>query len=633
MTRAATFFFGTSIDRSTDHKDRHMNRTHSTGLRKSAIALAAAALGCSFAPVAQAFDYSSDGLDLRVDSKLTVGAAWRVSARDKKDIGISNGGESYSTNNDDGDLAFDKGDLVESPIKLTSDATLTYGNYGLFVRGSYVYDPTLEQKKYFNPDNYGQPGKEAPASEYQKKTNEVRDELGHDGTLLDAYFYGSNRIFDRTLSYKIGRQILNWGESTLVQNGLNSLVSADANKLRVPGYDINEVVKPVGMVTASYDLVENVSLESFYQFEWRRTDPDAAGSFFSTNDFIGAGGDRANISFAIPGENDIGSTVPRVGDHKGSNSGQFGAALHFFIPQLNGIDMAVYAAKYNSRLPVVSGHSATVPLAPFGGDYFLEYPDDIKMFGASFNASLPWGLALQGEYSLKLGQPLQIDDVEILLTGLGIPSQLNPTLGGASGNQYLKGYRRKDVSQADVALTRVFGPANWLQNDQTILLAEFAYDYVHDFPSSNELRFDAPGTYLPGYDAATDGPVRAGFLVNRGKFDAADPDGRDDLPANTASYATSASYGYKLVARLTYNNAIGAVALNPTIRFDHDLHGYTPQPIGNFVQGRKMINVAVGWTYHSAWSGDIGYVNYFGGGEQNLLADRDYVEASAAYSF
>jgi hypothetical protein len=629
MTRAATALIGNSF-----HKDRHMNRTHSLRLHKTTLALAAAAFGCSFAPGAQALDFSSDGVELRVDSRLTVGAAWRVSGRDPDRIGISNGGNSYSTNNDDGDLAFDKGDLVASPIKLTSDATLTYGNYGFFVRGSYLYDPTLQQKKYFNPANYGQPGKEASAEEYHEKTDAVRDRLGHDGSLLDAYFYGSNRIFDRTLTYKIGRQILNWGESTLVQNGLNSLVSADANKLRVPGFDINEVVKPVGMVSASYDLIDNVSLEAFYQFEWRRTDPDAAGSFFETNDFVGVGGSRANISFAIPGENDIGSTVPHTGnDNLGKDSGQFGGALHFYIPQLNGIDLALYAAKYNSRLPVISGHSATEPLKPFGGDYFLEYPDDIKMFGTSFNATLPWGLALQGEYSLKVGQPLQIDDVEILLTGLGIPSQLDRTLGGASGNQYLKGYRRKDVSQVDMALTRVFGPSNWLKNDQTILVAEFAYDYIHDLPPTSELRFDAPGTYLPGYDAATDGAVRAGFLHNRGKINPADPDGRDDLPAESNSYATSASYGYKLIARLSYNNAIGAVALNPTIRFDHDLHGYTPQPIGNFVEGRKLISVSVGWTYHAAWSGDIGYVNYFGGGDQNLLSDRDYVEASVGYSF
>jgi hypothetical protein len=608
-----------------------MNRTRNTQRlhRKSAVALAAAAFGC-LPFTASALSWENDDVSLRVDSKLTVGGAWRMQKQDQDNIGISNGGNAYSTNNDDGNLAFDKGDTIASVIKLTSDATLSYGNYGVFVRGSYLYNDTLNNKRYFNEANYGQPGKEAPAYEYKQRTDAVRDRLGNDADLLDAYVYGSNSIAGRTLTYKIGRQVLNWGESTLVQNGLNSLVAADQNQLRVPGYDIAEALKPAGMVFAGLDLIENVSVEAFYQFEWRRTDPDASGSPFSTNDFVGIGGNRANISFGIPGENDIGSSIPRIDDRKPENGGQYGAALRFFIPQLNGIDLALYAANYHSRLPLISGHSGSEPLRPFGSDYFIEYPEDIHMYGMSFSSTLPWGLALQGEYSYKDGQPLQIDDVEILLTGLGVPSQIEPTLGGASGQQYIKGWRRHNVSQIDFSLSRVFGPAKWLRNDQTIVVAEVAYDYIHDLPSTSELRYDAPGTFLPGL-AESDGPARAGFLVGRGRFNA---DGtREDLPSESNSYATTMSWGYKLLARLSYNNAIGAVGLDPTIRFDHDVSGYTPTPMGNFVKGRKQVALSMGWTYHQAWSGDVGYVVYMGGGDQNLLSDRDYLEAHVGYSF
>ncbi len=73
--------------------------------------------------------------------------------------------------------------------------------------------------------------------------------------------------------------------------------------------------------------------------------------------------------------------------------------------------------------------------------------------------------------------------------------------------------------------------------------------------------------------------------------------------------------------------------LEPTLRFDHDISGYTPTPIGNFVEGRKLLSTSLGWNYLGAWSGDIGYVMYFGGGTQNLLSDRDYVEASIKYAF
>lgn len=603
-----------------------MNRTHH--FRRTAFALAVSSL--ALPQVASALDFHNGGVALQVDTRVSVGASMRVSARDAANIGISNGGEAYSTNGDDGNLAFDKGDFTASAAKITSDATLTYGTYGVFVRGSYVYDPTLNDKRYFNRANYGQPGKEAPAAEYDQRTDEVRDQLGNDGSLLDAYFYGSNTLGSRTLTYKIGRQILNWGESTLVQNGLNSIIAANANKLRVPGFEIDEALKPAGMVFASIDLVDSLSVEGFYQFEWRRTDPDAAGGALSTNDFVGFGGNRANLSFGIPAENDIGSTTPRGADNRPSDGGQYGGALRYYLSQLNGVDLAVYAAKYHSRLPLVSGISGNEPLRPFGGSYFIEYPEDIRIYGFSFNSTLPLGLALQGEYSLKKGQPIQIDDVELLLTGLGIPSQLNDSLGGASGNQYIKGYRRFDVSQIDLSVSRVFGPAQWLRNDQTIVVAEVGYNRVHSLPPSSQLRFDAPATYQPGFDAS-DGAARAGFLVNRGIFNG---DGsREDLPANAASYATANSWGYKILARLSYNNAIGAVALNPTIRFDHDVHGYTPTPIGNFVEDRKQVSVSVGWTYHAAWSGDVGYTQFFGGGVQNLLSDRDFVTASLSYSF
>lgn len=609
-------------------EDRHMN----PNLRKTAIAAAAAATCCMLAFPAQAFEAEKGGVRAHIDTKLSMGVAWRADTRDADLVGISNGGNAYSTNGDDGNLAYDSGDVVSSAAKITSDLTLTYKDYGVFVRGSFFFNERLNDYEVFNEDNYGRPGKEASLAEYQYKTERIQDYLGKDADLLDAYFFGSNQIGSRTLTYKIGRQVLNWGESTLVQNGLNSIVSADANQLRVPGYEIEEAIVPVGMVFASINLIDNVSAEGFYQMDWERTQPDAAGSYWGTNDFAGVAGTRANLSFGIPGENDIGSTTPRGPDNDPASGGQYGGALRFFIPQLHDLDFAIYGAKYHSRLPLISGVSANEPLRPFGSSYFIEYPEDIEMYGFSFNTTMPWDLAVQAEYSYKIGQPLQLDDVELLLTGLGIPSQLNPVLGGASGNQYIRGWRRHDVSQIDIAFTRVFGPAHWLRNDQTIMVLEIGYDHVHSLPPESELRYEAPGTYLPGYDE-TDGPTRAGFLVNRGKINPADPDGRDNLPANDKNYATADSWGYKILARLQYNNAIGAVNLEPTLRFDHDVSGYTPTPIGNFVEGRKLLSTSLGWNYLGAWSGDIGYVVYFGGGTQNLLSDRDYVEASVKYAF
>ncbi len=47
------------------------------------------------------------------DTRVSVGASWRVQNRDKAFIGISNGGRSLSVNGDDGNLNYSKGSVSE----------------------------------------------------------------------------------------------------------------------------------------------------------------------------------------------------------------------------------------------------------------------------------------------------------------------------------------------------------------------------------------------------------------------------------------------------------------------------------------------------------------------------------------
>src|SRR6185436_8720568 len=51
--------------------------------------------------------------------------------------------------------------------------------------------------------------------------------------------------------------------------------------------------------------------------------------------------------------------------------------------------------------------------------YFTEYPEDITLYGVSFNTQLgTTGVALQGEVSYRQDAPLQFDDVEVLFAAL-----------------------------------------------------------------------------------------------------------------------------------------------------------------------------------------------------------------------
>lgn len=608
-------------------------------MKRTLIALAATAL-VSAGGTVSALSTELAGVDVRLDNKLSLGAAWRVESRSDTLVGRGNGGQAFSTNGDDGNLAFDSGDVVAAAAKITSDLTLSKGNFGVFLRGTYLFDQRLNDYDFFNPDNYytptpgapdvgvgltptGRPS-EVPISVFNQRTDASRDYLGNNADLLDAYVFGSLEVGSRYMAFKIGRQVLNWGESTFVLHGINSLLTFDQNKQRVPGFEIEELLLPTALAWASISVTSGVSVEAFYQLDWDHTEIDAAGSFWSTNDFAGVGGQRANLTFGLPPENFPNTTIPRAPDREPGNSGQFGGRLSMLLPYFNDIDLSLYAMNYHSRLPLISGTSKASFAAPAStGSYFVEYPEDIQLYGISFN-TVVGGWSLQGEYSYKVDQPLQLEDVEVLLAGVGLPSQLtgDPDFGAALGGQYLRGYRRHDVSQADIGVTYAFGPSEMMGWDQVLFIGEVGGVYVHDLPPKDELRYEGPGTYTPG-DAYVAALVSASTLPALGSA----------VPQQTEGWADAISWGYKMVARAQYNNVLGRFRVEPTLRFDHDVRGVTPTPITNFVEDRRLISASVAGFYLQSWSLEAGYTRYFGAGRFNLLQDRDFMSLVAKYAF
>jgi hypothetical protein len=253
------------------------------------------------------------------------------------------------------------------------------------------------------------------------------------------------------------------------------------------------------------------------------------------------------------------------------------------------------------------------------GRYFVEYPEGLNMFGASFNTSLGrTGISWQGEVSLKNDVPLQIDDVELLFSAL---SALAPQFGANNqiGNfigqfgREIPGWRRHRVWTAQTTLTKVFGPT--LGSQQFTLVGEVGGVWAN-LPSKSTLRYDGPGTFSSASAAAMTAA------------------GSPTIPATPSdAFADSFSWGYQLLARLDYNNIFPNVNMQPSVAFTHDVHGNTPLPLGNFVRDRRSVNVAVEFTYRNAWSLELRYVNFFGAGRFNLLGDRDYFATTVKYSF
>ena len=105
--------------------------------------------------------------------------------------------------------------------------------------------------------------------------------VGRDAELLDAYVSWDFAAGDVYGQVRVGDQVLSWGESTFIQNGINVINPFDVSKLRVPGAELKEGLVPVGMVSASVSPNEYLSFEGFYQYDWEKVEIDPPGSYWS----------------------------------------------------------------------------------------------------------------------------------------------------------------------------------------------------------------------------------------------------------------------------------------------------------------------------------------------------------------
>ncbi len=555
-----------------------------------------------------------------LDTTLSYGASWRVEDRCRDCVGKANinphiglqpladqiaAPGRFSVNSDDGNLNYDDGDLVSHAAKITTEFGFSYKNFGGFFRGSAFYD--FENEDDFLAPDTGDFG-------------DARDFVGSDVRLLDAFLYYDFDIGGNPGTVRLGRQVVSWGESVFIQGGVNIINPVDVSKLRVAGAELKEAFLPVDSLWGSLSLTENLSVEAIYQFEFEQTNPDPAGSFFSTNDFAVPGAEFVMLGFGLVDERTPGLTIPRRFDRSPKESGQYGVALRYFSPQLNDTEFGFYYMNYHSRLPLISGISVTS--TDLGsGRYFVEYPEDIEMFGFSWNTEFS-GWAFAGELSYRDNQPLQLDDVELLFAALTplnavIPQPANQfisQLGQFGPGEEIRGWEEHEVSQLQFAFSKIFGSV--LGANQAVFLAEFGATKVWDLPSSDILRYQGDGTDTGGgADALTGGALRNPIT-------------------QTTGFPTETSWGYRLVSRLDYNSAFGSgYNLFPRIAFNHDVSGISPGPGGAFIEDRKSLTLGLAGSYLEKWGADVSYTAFYGAGQSNLLRDRDFVSLSVSYAF
>jgi hypothetical protein len=707
------------------------------GRRSSLRAAAAACLGALICADAYAINFQSASGDWSGswDTTIGYGQGWRATGRNCLLIAMADGGCGYSPNIDDGDLNYGKGTFSQAFTGVTELALNYKDKAGVFVRASGLYDI------YVMGDN----------TQRTPLSHDARDLVGSYTRLLDAFAYDRFTLGSMPAEFRFGRQVVSWGESTFIPGGLNEVNHYDVSALLTPGSELKQALLPDSMGVLDLQLTKNVSTQLLYLIDWHETLAPPTGSYFGTSDAGVIGGNRLYLGFGAISDQGVNfgplggplysdfQAVNRLPDHKPPDSGQYGANVKFYLPDLGqGTQVGLYFLNYTSRLPVLAANTGTqaglgnafgainaiggaaqalaagLPFAAAvatgaavgqsraaatggnlslltatqyatigantllaGGNvnaqaqsigtyeygktagYFEEFPQDIKMIGASFNGEIrATGTAIQGEVAFRHNVPLQLDDVELLYAALtpleaGVAGLLSngavvphpgtcpknsPTpisdcnqLGVFGLGQTINGWELKNTWQVGFTATQTF--ANVLKASQAVLVAEAAADYVPGLenkysggPEGFGLRYDGPGTNLsgnPNLGGYPQFPAVNGQCVTPG-FQCVEPG---------SAFPDKFSWGYVIAGRLEYANLIAAWDILPHATWSQDVHGVSPGPGGNFVQGRHAATVGVGADLQKTWDLDVSYTRFGGAGQYNLLNDRSFVAASIKFSF
>ena len=584
---------------------------------------------------AMQFGQKGEGVSGSLDLTLSYSAMWRVESHDHNNRPLT-----YQ-NEDDGNRNFDEG-LVSSLFKALGELELRKemegATIGFFGRGYALYDTNIENESndHDSPvtNNNGRLFNGSISHpEGRGFTDKTEGIIGKDVDFLDAFLF--SQLFQNTdnpMSVKLGYHVVNWGESTFIQHGLSSVMSPlDASKAALPGTEIKEIILPVNQTSASVAITPNISLSSYYQFDWKRVVAPPVGSYFSTTDFIGDGTENVLLPVAIVEGNLIQAGFPiapgdltgnvdlipgtpvnipflaldRAPDIEPSDDGQWGVSFSWYAEALNETEFSFYYINYHRKLPdlylTAGGGTYDTKYNPPGNvppvEAMLEmaytgfevsrfghkYFDDVKAAAIGWNTTLPkLDTAFSGEIAYHWDIPVQTKSLE---QGLG-------ELGGAlmMGNM---------------------GQVIDLSSREDVITAQATFFQSLTFPAlADDINVIAEigAVFTPNLD---DGEFYRGFSFYPGD---------------------QWSWGYRLMAGLTYYDAIGKL-ISPltgtdfitTLNFGHDVDGISPIPAASFTGDTKSAGIKLEARWQNTAILALTYNVFWGGGTDDTLKDRDNV--------
>lgn len=584
----------------------------------------------------------------------SIGTTIRAAKQDPFLYGITNGrndaagnvpGRAATGTVDDGNLNFRRGEAVSSPLKVMGEVEIKDKDWGVFLRGKAWYDFTLNEKGVPH-GNFGN-GHEPGAKLSEAGFNSLSKFQGV--ALLDAFVYKDlNLGNNKNLSVRLGNQVLNWGESQFI-SGINSFNPIDVAAARRPGATVKETLIPFPLVSANLGFGQGVSVEAFYQLKWEPTQLDGCGTFYSIGDPICSAvvaapfnqgiSDREGFTGILRGPfTGFTAIVDRQPDKKPRNGGQFGIAIHKVFPELNDTDVGLYFVRYNQRIPVNtwtnipsragSIYSGVLPAqAPMS--YQLDYSaEGIKILGLSAS-TLVGGAAITAELTYHKDVPVGVNPTDLGQFASSRGTQ-GPLVGHRTYGDYMRGYDQLAKTQFQFGASQLFNQV--LGADGLIVAGEAGFQWWQGIPDPKTgVRYGGAATYLGSPVASyTAGPLSS-LAACKGALSAG---GADPTMCEYDAYATKFAWGYRLVAQLSYLNALNGWDFNPRAAWAHDVTGFSGD--NTFLQGRKMLGIGASFSRRFGQyrtTVDVAYTAFPNPTKWDPTHDRDNLGVSLSVAF
>ncbi len=459
------------------------------------------------------------------------------------------------------------------------DIDINRDNIGFFLRPRAFYDFAYDGKNANDSPatNNNGPLYGGPLTRTDEFTDRTRGTHRDTAEILDAYAYGTFDLGERDLVLRAGKQVVSWGESVFITNGISSAQNhVDATQANTPGMELKELFLPSGQIYSQLDLWPGFTLAGFYQWQWEKTVLDEAGAYFSTSDFLDEAGNRILPVILAPG---MAPSIDRAADDPADDSGQWGIALRYLASRLNDTEFGFYFINYHEKSPMLiwqpTGGSADVdwttqPL-PVGmgaqanmidnSSYHLSYAENVNLYGFSFG-TVVGETNIGGELSFRTGYPVAVDN----------PSNL---LGFS--------YRDADVLQAQASIVHILGPGPKSLWDNLTIVGELGWNRVFGLNDS-ELYYD------------------------------------------------KTAWGGIVKVTLDYFTVLPGLDLKVPFILKFNPQGIS-SVTGTFTENADSISLGLDFTFVQKYQFGVNYTAFIGSSSDNRKTDRDFIGLNFKYTF